>query len=211
MKQNLLRFNNKQKYIFFDFETCNLNLSSLENKPWQLAFAIFEGEKQLEVANYYIYWKDLNISEGAKKVTGFSKSKYKKEAKPASDILSHFDKYMYDDDYLKCGHNILGFDVYIHNIFRRLLGFPTDYSYIPLCIDTLCLARAINNEIPFSDDRTPWQLRLNSLRKKGQRATLGACCKRYQIETDESKLHDALYDIKKNHQVFRKQIWDLEI
>ena len=41
----LLRFNKAQKYMIFDFETCSLNLGSLENKPWQLAFLIIENDK----------------------------------------------------------------------------------------------------------------------------------------------------------------------
>ena len=31
MKEELLRFNKKQKYIIFDYETCNLNLISTKN------------------------------------------------------------------------------------------------------------------------------------------------------------------------------------
>ena len=46
--EDLLRFKKNQKYMVFDFETCNLNLVSEENKPWQLAFLIYEGDKLIE-------------------------------------------------------------------------------------------------------------------------------------------------------------------
>ena len=48
MIEKLARFDNKQKSVVFDFETCSLNLVSTENKPWQLAFQVYEGEKLLE-------------------------------------------------------------------------------------------------------------------------------------------------------------------
>ena len=69
MKDNLLRFNNKQKYILFDFETCSLNLGSLDNKPWQLSFLIAQGKKILEKKNFYLAWSDLPISEDARRIT----------------------------------------------------------------------------------------------------------------------------------------------
>jgi hypothetical protein len=33
----------------------------------------------------------------------------------------------------------------------------------------------------------------------------------YDIDFDPKKLHDALYDIEKNFEIFLKQIWELEI
>jgi DNA polymerase III epsilon subunit-like protein len=213
MKEKLLRFDNSQKYMVFDFETCNLNLVSKDNKPWQLAFLIYQGEKLIESNDYYIHWDDLKMSEGARKVTGFKDSVYKKRAVDAKKVLDHFEKYLYDDSYIKLGHNIFGFDIYIHNIFRKLLKKPTDYSYLEKSIDTLCIAKAIAKEINLSedDDFVSWQLKLNSVHERGLRLNLGACCKNYDIDFDPTKLHDALYDIQKNYQVFRKMLWKIEI
>ena len=213
MNEDLLRFNNKQKYLVFDFETCSLNLTSTDNKPWQLAFQVYEGNNLIESNDYYIYWEDLKLSDGARKVTGFKDSKYKKLAEPAEKVLNHFEKYLYDDSYLKIGHNILGFDIYIHNIFRKLLNKKTDYSYLKNCIDTLCLAKAIYKEIDLNDDDEllSWQFKLNSFYEKGMRLNLGACCKQYDIDFDPAKLHDALYDITKNYEVYKKMLWKLKI
>ena len=211
MREDLLRFNQDQKYVFFDFETCNLNLASQANKPWQLAFIVYEKGKKVDSSDYYIKWENLNISAAAKKITGFNNKKYLNKAVSPAMVLDHFEKYLYDDSYLKCGHNILGFDIYIHNIFRKLLDRTPDYSYINQCIDTLCLARAINNSIPCSDSLLSWQLKLNSLRKRGPSATLAACCKKYEIDFDPSKMHDALYDVEKNYEVFKRQLWEVEI
>jgi len=212
MIENLLRFKKDQKYVVFDFETCNLNLVSEHNKPWQLAFLVYHGDKLIESNDYHIFWEDLRMSEGARKVTGFKDAKYKKLAKPAVEVLDHFEKYLYDDSYIKLGHNILGFDIYIHNIFRKLLGRKTDYSYLSNSIDTLCLAKAIHKEIELNGyDFLSWQFKLNSFHERGMRLNLGACCKTYEVDFDPSKLHDALYDIKKNYEVFKKMLWKVKI
>jgi DNA polymerase III epsilon subunit-like protein len=36
-------------------------------------------------------------------------------------------------------------------------------------------------------------------------------CKDYDISIDESKLHDAMYDIEQNYEVFKKMLWEVEI
>ena len=196
--EDLLRFKKDQKYVVFDFETCNLNLVSEHNKPWQLAFLVYHGDKLIESNDYHIFWEDLRMSEGARKVTGFKDAKHKKLARPAEEVLDHLEKYLYDDSYIKLGHNILGFDIYIHNIFRKLLGRKTDYSYLAHSIDTLCLAKAIYKEVELNgSDFLSWQFKLNSFHERGMRLNLGACCKTYEVDFDPTKLHDALYDIKK--------------
>ncbi len=133
---DLLRFNPNQKYVLFDFETCGLNLGSLRNKPWQLAFLTIENQKVTDKADYWLKWDDINVSEGAAKVTGWTQKKYEDKAVDPEKPLRHFEEYLYNDSYLKVGHNILGFDVYMHGIARRLLGKQPDYSYLPKLIDT---------------------------------------------------------------------------
>lgn len=213
MNSELLRFDKKQKYIVFDFETCNLNLASPDNKPWQLAFILAEGNKVVQKFDYYIKWKDLNISKDAEKITGFSRSKYNANAVDAKEVLDHFETYLYNKDYINVGHNILGFDIYIHNIFRRLLNKRTDYSYLDRSIDTLSIAKAIQKEIPYNknDSFSVFQMKLNSFRERGMSLNLASCCKKYDIDFDPSKLHDALYDITKNFDFFSKMLWNIEI
>ena len=204
MKESLLRFNKSQKYIIFDYETCNLNLVSKENKPWQLAFMLVENGKILERADYLLAWKDLRVSPEAARITGFSKKKYNKLKSCPKEALSHFEKYLYDEKIIKVGHNILGFDTYIHGIHRRLCGKNVDYSYIKHSLDTVCLAKAIKKNIkPGRDtDILSWQYRLLNHRERGLKTNLLQCCKDYDIDFDPKKLHDALYDIEKNYEDF---------
>ena len=213
MIEDLLRFKKNQKYIVFDFETCNLNLVSEHNKPWQLAFLIYHGDKLVESNDYHIHWDDLRMSDGARKVTGFNDAKYKKLSQPAEKVLDHFEKFLYNEEYINLGHNILGFDIYIHNIFRKLLGRPTDYSYLKQSIDTLSIAKAIHKDIEYDKeiDFLSWQFKLNSVYERGMRLNLGACCKTYDVEFDPERLHDALYDIQKNYEVFKKMMWTIKI
>ena len=137
MKEELLRFNKKQKYIIFDYETCNLNLISTDNKPWQLAFMVFQADKILDQADYILNWKDIHVSKEAAKITGFTKTMYNKRKSCPRKALEHFEKYLYDESIIPLGHNVLGFDVYIHNIHRKLLKKNSDYSYINRIIDRI--------------------------------------------------------------------------
>tara|TARA_R110000772_G_scaffold62943_5_gene141155 strand:- start:293 stop:934 length:642 start_codon:yes stop_codon:yes gene_type:complete len=213
MRDTLLRFNPSQKYMFFDFETCGLNLGSLRNKPWQLAFIIIDGGAVVEEHDYWLKWKDIRVSAGAAKVTGWTQKNYDQKAIDPSAPIDHFEKYLYDDEYIKVGHNILGFDVYMHGICRRLLGKKPDYSYIDSMVDTLCLSRGINNDIKINrkEDLLQWQYKMLSLRKSKGRNRLVDLCKQYDISFDPKKLHNALYDIQKNYDVFKKLIWNIEV
>lgn len=209
----LLRFKKDQKYLIFDFETCNLNLASEDNKPWQLAFIISEGTKIISKYDYYIKWDDLKISKDAEKITGFSRKTYNSRGQDPSLVLDHFETYLYNPDYINLGHNIFGFDIYVHNIFRQCLGRKTDYSYLTRSIDTLSIAKAIQKEIPYNkkEDLSVFQFKLNSFRERGMSLNLASCCKKYDISFDPAKLHDALYDITKNFEVFNKMIWNISI
>jgi DNA polymerase III epsilon subunit-like protein len=213
MKENLLRFNNKQNYLFFDFETCCLNLGSIDNKPWQLGFIVINGGKIVKKRDYWIRWSDLKMSDAAAKMTGWTESMYKEKGQDAKKILEEFEGYLYDESYINVGHNILGFDIYIHGIYRRCLGKKPDYSYIDRSIDTLCLAKAIKNEIKFTKNEPffNWQYRLNNMIDRKSKKKLMDLCKDYDISIDESKLHDAMYDIEQNYEVFKKMLWEVDI
>lgn len=213
MNENLLRFKKNQNYLFFDFETCCLNLGSLDNKPWQLGFIVINNGKIVKKKDYWIRWSDLKMSEAAAKMTGWTQVMYDKKAEDAKGILAEFEHYLYDESYINVGHNILGFDIYIHGIFRRCLGKKPDYSYIQRSIDTLCLAKAIKNEIKFSknDNFFNWQYRLNNMMDRKTKKRLIDLCKDYDIKIDPNKLHDAMYDIEQNYEVFKKMLWEVEI
>ena len=209
----MLRYDKKQKYICFDFETCNLNLLSLDNKPWQLSYIIAEGNRILDEKDCYIYWSDLKLSEEARKITKFDDQKYKRLAKDPKEHLSEFENYLYNKDYIIVGQNLLGFDVYIHGIYRKLLNLKPDYSYINRIYDTNCIAKAIKKNMQPVDktEFIKWQYQLNDFREKNMRTSIKAQLKQYKIDFDEDRLHDSIYDVQMNFKIFQKQIWQIEV
>ena len=210
MKDDLLRFDKQQKYIIFDTETEGLNL--VHSKPWQIAWIVAQGDNIIEKFDIYIKWDNLKVSEGAAKVTGFSNEYYKRNAIDAKEAFNKFSKYLYDPQYKLIGQNVLGFDVYMINIWRKLIGLKTDYSFIDRIIDTRCLAMAIAKQIPVKkDDLISWQYRLLNHRDKSVKASQLALLKKYSIDFDEKRLHDALYDVEMTYKIFKKQLFEIEL
>jgi len=212
MNNNLLRFNKNQRYIFFDFETCSLNLGSTDNKPWQLGYIVIEKGKIIKQKDCWLRWKDLKMSAAAAKMTGWTQQKYDRLGQDPMKVLEDFESYLYNDEYINVGHNILGFDIYIHGIYRQCLGIKPDYSYVSRSIDTVCIAKALKNDIKFSgDDFISWQYQLNNMIDRKSKKKLIDLCKHYEIDFDPNKLHDAMYDIERNYEVFKKMIWEIDI
>jgi|TARA_R100001460_G_scaffold94833_1_gene136944 DNA polymerase III alpha subunit (gram-positive type) len=210
MNESLLRFNKKQRYVVFDTETEGLNL--VTSRPWQVAWMVVEGDKIIEKNDLFIEWPDLQVSEGAAKVTGFTEREYNRRCEPPKQVWEKFSKDLYNPDNLIIGQNLLGFDVYMVNIWRRLMNLGADYSFIPRILDTKALATAIAKEMPVvKDDFIGWQYRLLNYRERGLKTSQATLLKKYNIDHDPKRLHDALYDIEMNFKVFRKQLFDLEI
>jgi DNA polymerase III alpha subunit (gram-positive type) len=210
MNESLLRFNKKQRYVVFDTETEGLNL--VTSRPWQVAWMVVEGDKIIEKNDLFIEWPDLQVSEGAARVTGFTEKEYNKKCEPPKQVWEKFSQDLYNPDHLIIGQNLLGFDVYMVNIWRRLMNLGADYSFIPRILDTKALATAIAKEMPVvKDDFIGWQYRLLNYRERGLKTSQATLLKKYNIDHDPKRLHDALYDIEMNFKVFRKQLFDLEI
>lgn len=210
MNEELLRFNNNQRYLIFDTETEGLNL--IKSRPWQLSWCVAVGKNIIESQDRYIWWEDLQISDDAARVTGFSREIYERRAENPAIVLKDFETELNREDTIVLGQNILRFDVYILNTLRRILGRDSDFSYLPRIIDTLALAVAIQKGIQFDkSDRLAWMYRMTNLRDRKLKSKLETLLKHYDIPFDKNRLHDAIYDNKMTYQVFLKQIYDLEI
>ena len=211
MLDNLLRFKKDQKYIFFDYETEGLNLYS--SKPFQLSFIISEGQKIIEKADYYMDWPNLNIPKEVQNLTHLDWEEFRAKKKNGKQVLKHFEKYLYDPEYLIVGHNVANYDIYIHNVHRRLVGLKTDYSYVERIVDTLCLSKSLKYGIPKTEADTlhQWQFRLGTVRKRGIKISQKAMLKDLGVEFDENKLHNSLYDVEKCKEMFFKLIWNVEV
>lgn len=210
MNDNLLRYNKKQKYIVFDTETEGLNL--IKSKPWQAAWLVIEGDKIIKKYDKLIMWKDLNVSRDAARITGFDRKFYNQNAEDPVSVWKELSKYLYDEDYLIIGQNLLGFDVYMVDVWRKLIGEKLDQSYIERIIDTKSLAMAIAKESPVDKDNfIYWQYRWLDYRQRGLKTSQLSLLKKYEIDFDKKRLHDALYDIEMNFKIFKKQLYDIEL
>ena len=213
MTESLLRFKKNQKYICFDFETEGLNLKY--SRPWSLSFLVAEGSRVKKEYDYFIEWEDLDVSPEAAKQTKFSIEKYNKFKQDKHAALEALDKYLYDEDYVIIGHNVLGFDVYIHDILREACDKKTDYSYIRRIVDTNCLAKSIHSKNQLkkdpTEDWTLWQYKLNNYIERGLKTNQQAMLKEHEVSFDPKRLHESLYDVQMTFKLFNKLIWKVDI
>jgi DNA polymerase III alpha subunit (gram-positive type) len=210
MKEELLRFQKNQKYLIVDTETEGLNL--VNSRPWQCAWIATQGKNIVEKNNRFIQWDNLNVSEGAAKITGFSESEYERRAEDPLKVWRDLSKYLFDPEYIVIGQNILGFDVYMLNVWLKGMNKNSDYSYLPRVIDTKSLSTAIfKNILPDKNNFLSWQYKLLNHKEKGLKTSQASMLKHYNIPHDPKKLHDALYDIEMTFQIFLKQIYDIEV
>lgn len=209
----LLRYNKKQKYLIFDFESTNLALVKGLNLPWQLSFLLTQNGEIIYESDNYIKWPDLKLSEDARRITHFDDNKYNRLAKDPLPILNEFEKYLYDPEYLVVGQSIIGFDIYVHNIYRQLMGRKPDFSYLNRLLDTNSIAKAVKKGIKIQkeDDLTCFMFKLNDYREKGLKTSILTQLKEYKIDFDENMLHSSIYDVKMNWEIFKRQIWQIEI
>lgn len=209
--EELLRFKFDQKYIIFDTETEGLNLVS--SKPWQLAWIEASGKNITKKQNRFLMWDDLNVSDDAARITGFNKKDYKSKAEDPKVVFEEFIQLINQDDVIIVGQNLLGYDVYMLGVIARNLGIKIDYSFINRILDTKVIATALakGNKTPDKDDMLAWQLRYLNYRERGLKTNQKFLLQHYEIPFDENQLHDALYDIEKNFEIFQKQLWELDI
>jgi DNA polymerase III epsilon subunit-like protein len=209
MNDNLLRFKKNQKYIVFDTETESLALAL--TRPWQLSWLIFDG-KNSHNENHYLYWPDLNISSDAARITRFNYNEWKQKAKDPKNILASFEKYLFDENYLIVGANLFGFDIYVINTLRKLMGLKSDYSYLNRVLDIQCIQKGIYlglKTVP--ENRLAWQYQMYHYVKKGVKTSVKHLCGLYDIDFNEDLAHDAVYDNTKCLEIFKKQLLTIDI
>ncbi len=212
--EELLRYNKQQEYLLCDNETCNLNLQSLENIPWNIGWSRCTLDRIIEEKEIFVQWPEIKIGKKAAEITGFYQGKVDAYGISPQQALDEFEAQIYDPNVIILCHNWLGFDGSILAIHQRNLGKKPDFSYLNRLIDTNCIARAIAHSItPPKDqlDFLAFQYKMSGLRTKGIKTSVKALCDQYGIEYDESVAHQALYDCKLLRQIWLKQIWACEI
>jgi DNA polymerase III epsilon subunit-like protein len=199
--------------IIWDFETEGLNLAL--TRPWQLAYIKSENGKILDRKNIYIDVHDLQISDDAARVTGFSWEKYHKNKRPAEEVVELIKKEFIQSKSILAGHNILGYDIYILRNLFEYVGEKLDFNdFIYRVIDTLCLARGkhFEVEVPSEEkERLSFMYKMLHRYDKSFKGSLSAVAKNNNIEFDPTRLHDAMYDVELNNKVYERLIYGTEI
>lgn len=208
---SLLRYKKEQKYLLFDFESEGLNL--LRSRPWQLSYAICTINEIESINVRHFMWPNLKVAAEAAQITRFNMTEHLKLAEPPELILSDFDNLLYNPNYIPVAQNGLGFDIYIHRLWRLLCGQKTDWSYLPRFIDTMCLSKAYRKPFAQTGNRLIWQYKLlnEKIPKTFGGVSLGAMCRAFDLEYDINKAHDARWDVKYMHSLLNKLLWSIEI
>lgn len=199
-----------QKYIVFDTETEGLNLHL--SRPWQVSWVEAEGNKIIKEFDFYVDYPDLELSDMIKKLTGFNQCKYDQEKQPLKNVWAELKTRLLDPEYIVVGQNLLGFDVYMVAIMQRLLGEQPDYSYLSRIYDTRALGKAYREGIrkPKSD-LLGWQYKLMHDRSLKSKVSQLQLLKLFDVDFDEKRLHNSLYDVKMCFEVFKKLKKELEL
>lgn len=208
LKNNIQNY----KFICWDCETEGVNLCL--SRPWQIGWNVYHETKLVEEHQYYLKWPNLNVSAGAAAVTGFDMKNIDLYGKDPKEVIDLFDKYLYDKSYKLITTNGLGFDVYMHNVSRKNLGYETDYSYLDRLYDNDSLSRAYKSGIKVPENPKSFlafQYSMSSIIKRGMRTNNAAMAKEFGIVVDESKLHGASYDCTLTFLVFLQLIKRMEI
>ena len=211
LKENLLRFDKKQKFLVADFETYNLNLCGWGNYPWQCSFLIADQYKIYEEHDLYVDW-GVEPSDFIKELTGYSAKRMREEGiKPdkAHDILR---KYLDNDEYIVVGHNFLTFDTPVEATWAKALGKKVDYQYTARLLDTLCLAKSYRfDKKPDRENFLPWQYKISKDFRRNMKCKLSDLADEFGISYDKNLLHRSDYDIRLNMEVMKQLLYKVEV
>ena len=216
MDGDLLRYNKTIKYTFLDCETFNLNLSFHFNRPWQIAVINAKGDKIVDKKDVRINWKKfaphLAIGAEAARITHFNQAIHDQLAQEPDVAFNQFWNDLKKTDYIIM-HNGLRFDIYLLKGYAEFMGVPWKFI-VNKVIDTKAIAQGIKMGIPYTPkqgDFVDYQYRMSNTFVKGIKTSLVTLAKEYGIEVDEAKLHDALYDLEINKQVWDKMKFQIEL
>ena len=216
MDGNLLRYNKDITYTFLDCETFNLNLSFKFNRPWQIALIEAKGDKIVSKKDIHINWKKdapkLKIGDEAARITHFNQAIHDQLALEPKDAFNAFWDDLHRTDYIIM-HNGLRFDLYLLRGYAEYMGVPWKFI-VNKIIDTKSIAQGIKMGIPYNPKQgnfIEYQYRMANSFVRGIKTSLITLAKEYGIVVDESKLHDALYDLEINKQVWDKMKYQIEL
>lgn len=215
LNKDLLRFQDDKVFSFIDCETLNLCLHPFHNLPWQISIIDTVGGKPIKEYDFFPnFWGDENvpISDDAKRITRFSQESFDRFKKDPESVAREVFSILERADYI-CGHNLLGFDVYVlRGVFKK---YGLDWRMMmPKIIDTLALMKGVRLEAKFDkngDSLLSYQYKQINTIAGRLKCSLGALGKEFDIDHDYDRLHDGLVDLRLNYKVWNKIKYMVEI
>lgn len=208
MDEHLLRFDKNKTYTYLDFETFNLGLTFLVNRPWQVGIIQVKGEKITNTMDILVDWyklaPHLKIGIQAAMITRYSQEKMDRYGIQPDEAFEKFWPSLEECDHLVM-HNGLRFDLYLIKHYAEMYGKPWKHL-MPKIIDTMSVVKGIKLNIPYNpkkDNFLEYQYKMSDIRVRGLKSKLSVVAKENGIEVDENRLHDAIYDLTVN-----KLVWD---
>lgn len=204
----LKRYQPNRRSVCLDAETEGLNLFA--SRPWQVAWLIADAKSVYEEEQHYIWFADLKVSPQAAAITRFNYAVYKDQAEDPHKILARMEERLYDTSLDIVGQNFF-YDGYIHKTLRRVCGKAPDWSWMARMYDTNCLSKAYRKGIkPDMANFLAWQYRMASIHDRTLKTRLGTMCAEFKIPFDESRAHEAAYDVLKTRELYEAQKWAVE-
>lgn len=209
---SLLRHDRTSKFLYLDFETYNLCLHREFNAPWQAGLMLVQNNQVQESKELLFNWGGkFAMRPSNPSAAHYSERKIQEEGMMPKDAFKFIVDSFNNSDYI-VGHNLLKFDVFILKELAALFG-GNYHDWVKKIIDTKTLALAIKLNVNKTLDESllEFQFRFLNYFTKGLKTNLSYLCKEYDIPVDETLMHSALEDLKKNMLVFNKQKYQLDI
>jgi len=184
------------KLFYFDVETTGLSAS--KHAIHQLSFIIEVDGEEKKRYNYNIRpFEGAEINEDALKISNVTKEQinnnelsYKEAFNKLKTVLSYYvDKFNKKDKFFLVGYNNASFD----NHFLRALFLQNGDNYF----GSFFWSSPIDVFILASFARMKERSEMPSFKLKDTAISFG-------IEVEESRLHDAIYDVELTREIFKK-------
>lgn len=195
--------------IIFDGESESLNLAN--TRCWQFSACKIIGGKIQKGIEFFVDVPNFNISADAARITNFNRDKWNDLKVPAEQVVDYIDNNIVNSNLIVSGHNILGFDVMLLRNMYHQVGRELDFNkFIYRCVDTLAMARGRFYQIEMPEDereRLSYNYKMLHRPSRAFKGSLSAVARDFGIDFDPNRLHDALYDVFINAQVYQRLVY----
>ena len=169
------------------------------------------GGKKTAEKNFLIKWDtDLKISKEAAFITRYDQRNVDDNGVPPEEAFPTMEDWLENADFI-VGHNIIGFDIHLIKEYYNYMG-KSCLHLLPKFIDTNCIAKGAIMGLEYDPKESfiEYQFRMYHIRKRGVKTNLKQLLKDYEIPFEENRLHEAIYDLERNLDIWNKLKYYIE-